>query len=270
MSTTGASSACTGRFGGNVVVSGRPSIASTSVASVSSDGRRRPYDLAVTEDRHRVGQLEHLAQEVGDEHDRLCRRGERAHDLVQLGRLGRAERRRRLVHDDDPRVAREGPQDLGFLLLGRSQLAGARVAGKVEARRGRPAPRRPAEGSAPDEPEAPRLGAQANVLGDGELWDERRLLGDRRDPVIERLARRAEGGRRSVEEHPTSVRRVNAGDYPAERRLARAVLADDRVDGAQGDRERDVIERTDASEVLRDALELEVGHVVRSPASWSS
>ena len=118
-------------------------------------------------------------------------------------------------------------------------------------------------GPTPDEPEAPRLRAQAHVLGDCELWDERRLLGDRRDSVIERLPRRAEGGRRSVEEHPTSVRRVNAGDYPAERRLARAVLSDDRVDAAP-DRERYVIERTDASEVLRDALELEVGHVVRS------
>ena len=107
-----------------------------------------------------------------------------------------------------------------------------------------------------------RLGsAPRHVLGDCELWNERRLLGDRRDAVIERLSRRAEGGRRSVEEHPTSVRRVNAGDYPAERRLARAVLSDDRVD-VPGDRERYVIERTDASEVLRDALELEVGHVV--------
>ena len=79
--------------------------------------------------------------------------------------------------------------------------------------------------------------------------------------MLERLPRRAEGGRCPVEEHPASVRGQRAGDDPAERRLAGAVLADDRVNGAARDRERDVIERTDAPEVLRDILELELRHV---------
>ena len=115
-----------------------------------------------------------------------------------------------------------------------------------------------------------RLGsAPRYVLRDCELWNERRLLGDRR-AVVECLSRRAEGGRCSVEEHPTSVRRVNAGDYPAERRLARAVLSDDGVDRAKVTVSRYVVERADASEALRDALELEVGHAVRSGASWST
>ena len=72
-----------GCFGGNVAVSGRPSIASTSDASVSAAVGRVCDEPAVAQHRDGVGQLEHLAQEVRDEHDRLPGGGERADDLVQ-------------------------------------------------------------------------------------------------------------------------------------------------------------------------------------------
>ena len=49
-----------------------------------------------------------------------------------------------------------------------------------------------------------------------------------------------------------------AGDDPAERRLAGAVLADERVHRASADGERNARERLDAAEVLGDVQELEV------------
>ena len=94
------------------------------------------------------------------------------------------------------------------------------------------------EPPAADEPGLGRLGAEEDVLGDGQLRDDRRLLRDRRDPVLERLARRAERDRLAVEQHAAAVGRERAGDDPAERRLAGAVLADERVDRAAANRER--------------------------------
>ena len=51
---------------------------------------------------------------------------------------------------------------------------------------------------------------------------------------------------------------MHAGDDLAERRLAGAVLADERVDRAASDGERHARERLDAAEVLGDVQELEV------------
>ena len=142
-----------GRFGGNVVVRGRPSIASTSVASVSSDvgdvrmtlpSRRTVTVSASSSTSRRKWEMSTIVSAVRRANARS--RG--------AERLRGAERRRRLVHDDDSRVAREGPQDLGFLLLGRPQAPGA-PGPKVEAAGGQLRVG-PAQGPTPDEPEAPR------------------------------------------------------------------------------------------------------------------
>ena len=137
---------------------GRPSIPSTSVASVSST----VGDVRITLPSRRTvtvsAKLEHLAQEVGDEHDRSLPFGQRTHDLVELGRLGSTERPEGSSMTMI-RASRERARRIGFLLLGRSQAPGARVA-----REGRPAsrqdPRMPDGGPAANEAVAPRLGAE--------------------------------------------------------------------------------------------------------------
>ena len=98
---------------------------------------------------------------------------ERADDLVQLARLARAQRRGRLVHDDQLRVARERAQDLDLLLLGRPQPAGRHVAGQVEAGRARRAAAyAPRERSRRTKPPRAGLGAEEDVLGDRQLRDD--------------------------------------------------------------------------------------------------
>src|SRR5215208_862741 len=89
-------------------------------------------DSAVAQDGHHVGKVENLLQEVRDQDDRLPGACEVPDDLVQLNSLAGIERRRRLVHDDDLRVAGEGPQDLDLLLFGRTQARGGDVASQVE------------------------------------------------------------------------------------------------------------------------------------------
>ena len=61
---------------------------------------------------------EHLREEVRDVDDRRSAVAESADDLEQLLRLVAGQRRGRLVHDDQLRVARERPQDLDLLLVG--------------------------------------------------------------------------------------------------------------------------------------------------------
>ena len=98
---------------------------------------------------------------------------ERADDLVQLLRLVPAQRRRRLVHDDQLGVARERAQDLDLLLLGRAQPARptCRPGGRT-----RPSPRarrRPRRSAAPRRnPPRARLAAEQHVLGDRQLRDD--------------------------------------------------------------------------------------------------
>ena len=131
-SATGAS-AGGGAFGGNVAVSGRPEHRLDQRRLGLGRRRRRLHQPAVPKNRDGVGELEHLLEEVRDEDDRRARGRERAHDLVEMARLARVERRGRLVHDDQLSVTRERTEDLDLLLLRRPQLLGRHVSAQVEA-----------------------------------------------------------------------------------------------------------------------------------------
>ena len=67
--------------------------------------------------RDAVGDREHLAQLVGDEHDRLALIDEAADDAEELVDLTRREHGRRLVEDQDVGFAEERLQQLDALLL---------------------------------------------------------------------------------------------------------------------------------------------------------
>ena len=68
-STTGASAAG-GALSGNVRSSGRPSMAVTRRSGVSRGGGRRLHELPVAQHGHRVGERQHLGQEVRHVDDR--------------------------------------------------------------------------------------------------------------------------------------------------------------------------------------------------------
>src|SRR5213593_3485119 len=69
----------------------------------------------------------------------------------------------------------------------------------------------------------------------------------------------------TVDEHLSGVRLLYAGHDLDERRLPGAVLAEERVDLAGVQSERDVVERLDGAESLRDAADLQdLSH--RSPS----
>ncbi len=79
-------------------------------------GRHRVDLLAPAQHGHAVGDLQHLAELVADEHDRNTVVAQRPQHLEQLGRLLGGQHRRRLVEHQDARVAVERLEDLHALL----------------------------------------------------------------------------------------------------------------------------------------------------------
>src|ERR1700722_12688872 len=109
-----------------------------------------------------------------------------------------------------------------------------------------------------DQPGAPRLDAEEDVLDDAHVRHRRELLRDRRDPEDARLARVAEADEPSVNEHLPVVGAGHAADDLPEGRLPRAVRPDGCVHGASGDLDADIAERRGAGVPLADRDELEL------------
>ena len=97
--------------------------------------RHRTFaDMAsVAQHRVAVADLEDLLQTVGHEYGGNALRLERADDREELLHLGMAQRRGRLVHDDEARLHRERPRDLHHLLFRHREIAHQRARAAVEA-----------------------------------------------------------------------------------------------------------------------------------------
>ncbi len=171
---------------------------------------------------------------VADEEDRLAGRLQLADDAVELLHLLVGERGGRLVHDDDLGVHGKGARDGDQMLARDGEIAEARRRIEVdlelvEDRLGARVHRLPVE-----QPEAAgeRM-AEEDVLGDGELVEEHRLLVGRRDAAHEGDLGVADLDGRAVHQDLAGIGRVDAGEDLHQRRLAGAVLADERGDGAR-------------------------------------
>ena len=222
--------------------------------------RKLPGDdePAVAQDGDALAQSEDLLEPVRDEEDCDARLAQRRGHAEQPVDLDGRQRRRRLVHHDHARIERERLCDLDELLLRDRQAAGDAVG--VEAN---PEPLEDrvgllAHGTAVDAPAgAERLAADEDVLDDGEVGEERRLLVDHGDPGVAGICGPVHRDLDPVDEQPPAVRRVHGGEDLHERRLAGTVLADEGVRLAGVEVDRDVLERMDRSERLRDVLERE-------------
>ncbi len=166
---------------------------------------------------------------------RIC-----AQHLPQLVDLGRREHRRRLVENENLRAAIERLENLDALRFADREVGDeslrARTASPVVATQlARPRARR-----ARDRAVAPsrELAAEHHVLGDGERGDEHEVLMHHADAGVDRVGGRPAGDVAAVHFHAAGVRRVHAAQHAHERRLAGAVLADERVNLAARDLER--------------------------------
>ena len=114
---------------------------------------------------------------------------------------------------------------------------------------------------------ARRLDAEDDVLGDRHHRDEHEVLVHHADPGLDRVLRGGERDRLAVEQDLARVGLVEPVEDVHQRRLAGAVLAEQRVHLALRQLEVDVVVGDDARERLRDPAHLEdgdVGHRGRS------
>ena len=112
-----------------------------------------------------------------------------------------------------------------------------------------------------------RLGREHDVLGDRHHRDEHEVLVHHADARGDRGVRRVDRERLPVQEHLALVGLVEPVEDVHQRRLARAVLAEERVHLALAEVEVDRVVREDAREALRDAAELEDGRCRIRPRS---
>ena len=109
--------------------------------------------------------------------------------LEQPVRFVGRERRGRLVHDEQLRLAGNRAQHLDLLLVRDTERARQSTWRQLDA--GFPDERGEATGrpAMVDDAGSASLDAEIDVLLDGTMRNQRRLLGDDRDPIRERIAR---------------------------------------------------------------------------------
>ena len=218
------------------------------------------HDVApVAEHRRAVAQLEDLVEAVADEQDRDAAVAQPADDAEQPLDLVGGQRRGRLVEDQDARLDRERLRDLDELLVGHRQAAD-RGAGR---RTGRRAP-----GTAPSPGGATRPSRGGRTGPDG-AWPMNTFSatdrsGKRRGSwwtTAMPRARACAGPEMTVSTPSSRIVPLSGWWMPGqdldEGALAGPVLADQRVDLAGEQLERDVVERLRREEPLGDAAELD-------------
>ncbi len=205
-----------------------------------------------------VAEVEHLVEPVRDEDERAAFVAEAAGDLEEPVDLDAGERRGRLVHDEHLRVERDRLRDLDDLLVGDREALGWAIGVDAHAEPEEHGLDLSAHGLSVDAAEsADGLAAHEDVLRDGKVGEEGRLLVDDGDARRLRLGGRREVDVGALEAEDAAVASVEACDDLHERRLARAVLADEGVDGAGSDLDRAGAQRHDGAERLLDAVEQE-------------
>jgi len=199
---------------------------------------------------HVVGEGRHLAELVGDHHDGqtpgMRERTDRPEHLVGL--VG-CEHRGRLVEDQQPVVRVELLEDLGLLLLAGGEVRDRHLQRQRERRAVHEGPHLGDLGGPVDDRAQPAA-REREVLGDRHRRHQREVLIDHADAERTGGLRRADVALAAVEQHRPRIGALEAHQALDQRRLARAVLAQQRVDRARPHVEVDRIERDEVAEPL--------------------
>ena len=230
--------------------------------------RQLAGDLAVAQHDDAIGAALDLAEPVRDEDDADTIGLERIDDPQEAFRLRERQARRRFVHDHDARVQRQGLGDLDQLALRERQLLQAVGGVEVAAQALEQRPHARVQRLRVDQPERPvrqRLAADEDVGGDVQVLEQVEFLVHEGDARRHRLRHGQAAVLPDAGADHTGVGRDDAAQHLHQRRLARAVLADQADDLAHADGQADTVERHDAGVALADADQFEKRH--RHPGS---
>ena len=171
------------------------------------------HDPAVVHDADPVGEVEHVVDVVADQEDPDALVLELSDEAADLGRLGRAERCGRFVHDQDPGVEVDRTGDRHGLALAAGQ--GLDRLGEVLEVRVEPTHDLARLGLHAGVIEGPhprrQLSAEEQVAGRVDVVGQRERLIDGLDVVGLRIARVADGHGLLVDQDLAAVGRVSAG-----------------------------------------------------------
>ena len=209
---------------------------------------------AAADDGDVVGDAAHLVELVRDEQHREAFGLHLGEVREQFVDLLRHEHGRRLVEDEDLRPAVEHLEDLDALTGADAEVGDEHVGVDAE-----PVGLRDARDlRARLRPDAVQLlGAEDDVLEDGEVVREHEVLEHHADAGLDRVLRRRERDLVTVDADRALVGLLHAVEDLHERRLAGTVLPHDGVDRAALDLQVQVGVRDDAGESLRDALQVD-------------
>ena len=222
-------------------------------------GHERVHPPPVLQDGDAVRDLEDLGEPMRDEEDADALLDQQPDTLEEGGRLMRRQGGSRLVHDQDSSVDGQRLGDLdGLLLRHREPLdQPARRHPPVDAQLCQELSGGRRHGPAVDDRPAHRLAAEEDVLRDRPLRQEVELLVDDADAGSLGILRVAEAHFLAGHANRSGLGDVRSGEDLHQRRLARAVLAQHRVDLSGAQVEVDLAEHRDAEERLADAAHLE-------------
>ncbi len=230
---------------GNIAARGRPTIMRMTSSMPDSRGVVTPGELAVLHHRDPVGDAEHLFEAVRDVDDPDPFGAEPGDDAMQaLGIAGR-EDGGRLVEDDDANLLGERLGDLDHLLVRDREVADRAPRVDVEPEPVEEVARAAVHAGPGDD------GGQLpheDVLGHRKIGGERRLLVDDRDAARCRDPRVVALLRLAADQDLAGVARDLAGQDAHQRRLAGAILAEQRMDLAGLDVEVDGLQGPHPSE----------------------
>ena len=179
----------------------------------------RSDERAVTQNGNAICDRENLVESVADVDNADAASLEAADDVEKPRDVALSQRRCRLVHDEDARVVRQGPQDFDPLAVADRQstdnLVGREI---VDFQRGEQlvgfgAHRPPVDSTRPGE----RRMAKKNVFGDTEFGKQQQLLIDRRYAGAARIVRAGETNLTSVDQNRAKIRLIDPGNDLDER-----------------------------------------------------
>ena len=206
----------------------------------------------------RLAHREHVGHAVADQHDGDAAVLEAADEVEHLGDLPDADRRRRLVHQDDTGVGEPGAGDRDCLALPAGHLldevARPRLRLELLEQFGDADIHRRIVEDAERADFPLQLAAEKDVGGGRQVVAKGEVLVDDLDPLGAGVDRLVKVLHLALDPDLAFGGTEVPGDHPHERRLSGAVVAHEADDLAGLDRKIDALQRLDRAEMLGDAL----------------
>ncbi len=218
------------------------------------------HQSAVAQDGHPLRQLEHLGKAVADVDNRHSALVQAADECEEAVRLLLPQRRSRLVEDEQFRVREQRAGDLQKLALGHAEGRNRAIQRERHIQLGQHglgAPPHLAPGNQPQRPAGPV--ADEQILQGAQGMKQVRVLRHHRDAEAPGVLGGELGDGLTGDLQGPAIRGDLSGDHLHERRLARAVLADERMQFSGADTQRDVVKGNDAGVLLAQATTFESG-----------